>query len=325
MKRANPLVMSDRKRGIAIGIDAGSTKTVGILVDTDGRELARSHAGGANPWDVGPEATRAALMSVLEPLLSGGNVRAVCLGSAGVDRESDRVAGEKLLRAIVPSHIAIDVRNDAAAALGLVGPKRPAMVVIAGTGSIAYGESADGTPIRVGGHGAILGDAGSEAAMGIAAARHTANVMDGLEPRGTLADAVIEKLKLKRPSDVVLRIQHPDLDVPLVATLAPLVQAAHERGDPAAKAIVDSEGGLLAATAKRVAYAIRQESAMPALLVGTVFSQFPDVREKVKAALRATGPVVALESSECVLGSARLAVELAAFNEARASDKSAGL
>jgi len=309
------------KRGVAVGIDAGGTKTVGILVDGDGREVSRAQAGGANPWDVGPEATRLALMSVLEPLLAGGNVRAICLGSAGVDRESDKIAAEKGLRALVPDHIAIDVRNDAAAALGLVGPKRPAMVVIASTGSIAYGESADGSPVRVGGHGAILGDAGSAAAFGIAAARHTANAFDGLEPRGALAELVIGQLKLKKGSDVVLRIQHPDLDVPLLATLAPLVAEAGQRGDPAAKSIIEIEGNALCATAKRVAYAIRQESALPALLVGTIFSEFPDVREKLKSGLKATGPVVVLESSECVLGPARIAVELAAFNEGRSAEK----
>ena len=315
--------MSDLRRGVAIGIDAGGTRTVGILVDADGREVARGHAGGANPWDVGPEAARAALSSVLEPLLAGSEVRAVCLGSAGVDRESDKVAGEKMLRAMVPAHIAIDVRNDAAAALGLAGPKRPALVIIASTGSIAYGESADGTPVRVGGHGAILGDPGSAAALGIAAARHTANVMDGLETRGALADLVIAQLKLKRPSDVVLRIQHPELDVPLVASLAPLVEQANQRGDPAAKQIIETEGTGLAAQAKRLAYAIRQEAALPALLVGTIFSTFPDIRERMKAALKQTGPVLVLESSECVLGAARIAVEMAAFQSARTAQQDA--
>jgi N-acetylglucosamine kinase-like BadF-type ATPase len=198
------------------------------------------------------------------------------------------------------------------------------MVVIASTGSIAYGEGADGAPIRVGGHGAILGDVGSAAAIGIAAARHTANVMDGLEPRGPLAEAVIERLKLKRASDIVLRIQHPELDISLVASLAPLVEQANQRNDASAKAIIDVEANALAATAKRVAYGIRQEAALPALLVGTVFSGFPDIREKVKAGLKVTGPVVVLESSECVLGAARIGVELAAFNEGRAPEKSSG-
>jgi N-acetylglucosamine kinase-like BadF-type ATPase len=293
--------MNDLKTGIAIGIDGGGTKTLGILVNVDGREVTRAQAGGANPWDVGPEAARIALRDVLEPLMVGGSVRAVCLGSAGIDRDSDLVATEKTLRELLPSNIAINVRNDAAAALGIVG-----------SGSIAYGEGADGKVVRVGGHGAIIGDAGSASALGLAAVRHAANAFDGSEPRGLLAEAVMKALKLRQASDIVLRIQHPNFDVPLVASLAPLVEHAFQAGDRAAKALVELEANLLAANAKRVAQVVRSEAALPVLLVGGVFSGFSEIRDRVKAAIRQTGPVVIHESSECVHGAARIALELAA-------------
>jgi N-acetylglucosamine kinase len=302
--------VSELKRGIAIGIDAGGTKTLGILVDTQGRELHRAEAGGANPWDVGPDAARLALLSVLKPLLEGGAVRAVCLGSAGIDREADRLAAETSLRSMVPSNVAIAARNDASAALGLVGSKRPAMVVIAGTGSIAYGERGDGSIARIGGHGAIIGDRGSGSALGLGAVRHAANVLDGTESRGALSDAIIKRLNLRRAQDVVVRIQHPDLDVPLVASLAPLVEQAALNGDIAAKKLIDEEGEALAGDAKALALAIREQGTLPVLLVGNIFSSFPDIREKVKAALRLTGPVMVHESSECVHGAARLALDL---------------
>ncbi|HKW44188.1 MAG TPA: BadF/BadG/BcrA/BcrD ATPase family protein [Candidatus Eremiobacteraceae bacterium] len=304
--------MNDLKLGIAIGIDGGGTKTLGILVNAEGREISRAQSGGANPWDVGAEAAQASLQGVLEPLMVGGNVRAVCFGSAGIDRESDLIATEKNLRALVPSNIAINVRNDAAAALGIVGPKRPAIVVIAGTGSIAYGEGADGKVVRVGGHGAIIGDAGSASALGLAAVRHTANAFDGSEPRGHLAEAIIKALKLRQVSDIVVRIQHPTFDVPLVASLAPLVEQAFQAGDRAAKTIVELEANALAANAKRVAHVVRGEPALPALLVGGVFSGFSEIRDRVKAALRQTGAVAIHESSECVHGAARIALDLAA-------------
>jgi N-acetylglucosamine kinase-like BadF-type ATPase len=302
--------VGDIKRGVAIGIDAGGTKTLGILVDADGREITRAQSGGANPWDVGPEAARQALIAVLEPLLAGGAVRAVCLGSAGVDREDDRVAAEAVMRAILPPEIAVDVRNDAAAALGLAGAKRPAMVVVAGTGSISYGESANSTVFRVGGHGAILGDSGSGSSLGLNALRHTANVFDGSETRGALAEAVISHMNLKRAGDIAGRIMHPNLDMPLIAALAPLVDQAAKSGDVAAKNVITAEATALAANAKRVARMIRQDSALPALLVGGIFSGFPEIRDAVKTTLRQTGPVVILESSESVLGAARIALDL---------------
>jgi N-acetylglucosamine kinase-like BadF-type ATPase len=308
---ANPEPVSDLKRGVAIGIDAGGTKTLGILVDADGNELARADASGANPWDVGHDAAQRAIASVLKPLSAGGNVRAVCLGSAGVDRDADRATAEADLRALVPADISIAVRNDAAASLTLAGPKRPAMVVIAGTGSIAYGEGADGSITRVGGHGAIIGDAGSGSAFGLGAIRHTANALDGCELRGLLAESVIERLQLRRALDIVERIQRPELDVPLVASLAPLVEQAYQGGDPAARHLVELEGNALAVNAKRVARTIRTKEALPALLVGSIFAAFPEIRDRVKAGLRQTGAMTIVEKSECVMGAARLALDLA--------------
>ena len=313
---ANGRDVSDLKAGVAIGIDAGGTKTLAVLVDAEGRELARADATGANPWDVGPDAAQRAIATVIEPLLAGGGVRAVCLGSAGVDRDADRAAAEADLRALVPTHIAISVRNDAAASLTLAGPKRPAMVVIAGTGSISYGEAADGSVTRVGGHGAIIGDAGSGSAFGLGAIRHTANALDGCELRGLLAESVIERLELHRALDIVERIQRPELDVPLVASLAPLVEQAYQGGDPAARHLVELEGNALAVNAKRVARTIRTKEPLPALLVGSIFGAFPEIRDRVKAGLRQTGAMTIIETTECVMGAARLALDLAQASSA---------
>jgi N-acetylglucosamine kinase-like BadF-type ATPase len=190
--------MSDLTQGVAIGIDAGGTKTLAILVDDKGREIARATSGGANPWDVGQDAARAAIHVVLNQLMIGGNVRAVCLGAAGIDQEKDRVAAESRLRALLPTRIATMVRNDAEAVLSLAGTARPAMVVVADTGSIVYGESADGGKTRVGGHGAVLGDCASTLSLGMAILRLTADVLDGCGRKGPLATAAIEKLQIAR-------------------------------------------------------------------------------------------------------------------------------
>lgn len=297
--------------GIAIGVDAGGTKTLGILVNADGAEVGRAEAGGGNPWDVGPEAAHAAVASVLGTLLQGGGVRAVCIGNAGVDREPEREEAEAALRSLIPSRVRFVIRNDAAAALAALGPARPAMVVIADSGSIAYGESEDGTVTRVGGHGAVLGDDGSLSAFGLGAVRHAAHALDGCETRGLLAEAVIERLGLRRSLDIVERILHPQLDVPLVASLALLVEQAYHGGDRAANHLVEVEGQALATSAKRVARQVRGKGDLPVLLVGAVFKGFPEIRKRVIAGLRQTGPVTISESIEAVHGAARLALDLA--------------
>jgi len=94
--------VGDIKRGVAIGIDAGGTKTVGILVDNDGREIERSQAGGANPWDVGPEATRLALMTVLG-LMSGTSMDGVDAAVVVTDGDAIVGYGPRLFRPYTPA------------------------------------------------------------------------------------------------------------------------------------------------------------------------------------------------------------------------------
>jgi N-acetylglucosamine kinase-like BadF-type ATPase len=303
--------MSDLSSGVAIGIDAGGTKTLAILVDEEGREIARASTGGANPWDVGPDAARAALHIVLNQLMTGGSVRVVCLGAAGIDREADRVAAETRLRALLPNRIATIVRNDAAAMLGLIGSNRPAMVIVADTGSIAYGEDAGGQVTRAGGLGAVLGDCASALSLGMAILRLIAGVLDGYERKGALATAAIEKLNVHHATEIVARIRHPDLDEPLVESLAALLMEAAKSGDANAKEIISSEGAALARNASHVARAIRKSEELPVLLVGKVFAWIPDIRDRVIAAVRKTGKLSIVESAEGVHGAARLALELA--------------
>lgn len=296
--------------GIAIGIDAGGTKTLGILVDSSARELARADGPGANPTSGGREAARSALASVIGPLLSGGSVRALCLGSAGIGRDGGEQAAEEDLRSLVPGSVDVKVCTDAVAALGVTGSSRPAMVVIAGTGSNVYGERVDGSSMRLGGHGAVIGDPGSGAALGLAALRHTARVLDREAPRGALADAISVRLGVRAAREIVERIGWPSLDVALVASLAPLVLEASRIGDTIADSIIAAEGDALAADAEFVARGIRTDAPLVVLLAGSILGKFRAIRDRVDSSLRETGPIRLEEGISPVNGAARLALSL---------------
>lgn len=73
-------------------------------------------------------------------------------------------------RDIFPSHVQFFVQNDAVAALasGTMG-KLHGCVLIAGTGTIAYGFTEDGRDARAAGAGPVLGDWGRYAFHGIIA------------------------------------------------------------------------------------------------------------------------------------------------------------
>jgi N-acetylglucosamine kinase-like BadF-type ATPase len=89
------------------------------------------------------------------------NVCAVCLAVAGVNHPIDQQRMLDWLREIFPSHVKLFVENDAVAALasGTMG-KLHGCVLIAGTGTIAYGFTRDGREARAAGAGPVLGDWG---------------------------------------------------------------------------------------------------------------------------------------------------------------------
>ncbi|XP_028105870.1 N-acetyl-D-glucosamine kinase-like isoform X2 [Camellia sinensis] len=162
-------------REVVLGLDGGTTSTVCIcmplipytdLLPDPIPVLARSIAGCSNHNSVGETAVRETLEQVMADALSrsGSNrfaVRAVCLAVSGVNHPTDQQRILSWLREIFPSHVRLYVQNDAVAALasGTMG-KLHGCVLIAGTGTIAYGFTEDGREARAAGAGPILGDWG---------------------------------------------------------------------------------------------------------------------------------------------------------------------
>ncbi|RVW85936.1 N-acetyl-D-glucosamine kinase [Vitis vinifera] len=113
-----------------------------------------------------PYSTETAARETLEQVMadalskSGSNrsaVRAVCLAVSGVNHPTDQQRILSWLRDIFSSHVKLYVQNDAVAALasGTMGELH-GCVLIAGTGTIAYGFTEDGREARAAGAGPIL-------------------------------------------------------------------------------------------------------------------------------------------------------------------------
>src|SRR5580765_2243130 len=142
-----------------LGIDAGGTKTVCLLANEDGAILSAARGPGANLQVAGELEVEKVLHHVMETALDGRGVRprAVCLGIAGVDREADSWTVSAIMRRISPGSRVLVV-NDALIALEAGAPGSPGIVIICGTGSIAYGRNAEGVAARSGGWGHVIGD-----------------------------------------------------------------------------------------------------------------------------------------------------------------------
>src|SRR4051794_37647635 len=136
---------------LRIGVDAGGTGTRAIVMRGD--EVVDRLTDG--PLNVLLHAD--ALDRLARLIVSAGAAEAG-LGLAGVrtPAEAARIAGVLQAR----TGAAVAVADDAESALLGAFAGASGIVVIAGTGSAAYGRSADGRPCRVGGHGYLLGDEG---------------------------------------------------------------------------------------------------------------------------------------------------------------------
>lgn len=270
-------------------MDVGGSKTLAVLVSESGLVVARCRTGGANLHSVGRDRAEASLKETLVPLLSAGDVSAVCVGAAGLARESDREFFESVIRELVRPETIVLLRNDAQIALRSGTKARPAVAVIAGTGGLVYGERENGEGVRCGGYGAVIGDTPSAYAIGLAALKHVARVLDNLEERSKLSDAVLGSLRAASVPQLVEIVHHWPPDVGAIASLATLVGDATAAGDQASGRIVGEACRSLREQVRSVAASVRAASILPIIASGGAFDAVPELLDAVRDGAAETG------------------------------------
>ena len=224
---------------LVAGIDGGQSSTTAVVVDERGRVRGRGTAGPAAHVDE-PRGSRrcadacsAALARALEAAALRADTRldAVHVGLSGFDDAFDGVRPAFAARTVRVGH-------DAPIALAGAVTARPAVVVIAGTGSVAYGEDEAGEFARAGGWGYIFGDAGSAFAVARDALAHAMAEEDrgARSPLGDAALAFFDRTELRALATAAVqgRIARAE-----IAAFAQVVHDAARLGDADASAIVD--------------------------------------------------------------------------------------
>lgn len=295
-----------------LGIDAGGSKTVALLATLDGRVVAEGRAGGANLRTHGELVVEKTLDEVIDRVLDGSSERpgAVCLGIAGVDRLDDAATIRGVMRRLGFRDRTLIV-NDALIALVAGAGEPVGLVLVAGTGSIAYGANAHGAAARSGGWGPVLADEGSGYWIGrralVAVMRHA----DGRGPRTALTPMVLERLRLTRPDELVHEIYEGAERRQLVATLGPLVAEAQAGGDAVAAEILrDAAAELVLAAASVIGRLDMRGDVFPTFLSGGMFRSIPWLASEVTSRLAEVAPrtAVALLSAEPASGALALAI-----------------
>jgi N-acetylglucosamine kinase-like BadF-type ATPase len=275
-----------------LGIDAGGTKTVCFLADERGRILAEARGGGANLQAAGELEVEKVLHQVMDDALGDRDIRpaAICLGIAGVDREDDAEAVHGIMRRIGFKTRSLVV-NDALIALVAGAGDRPGVVVVSGTGSIAYGRDERGRAARSGGWGYLLGDEGGGFWIGRAALISVVREFDGRGPRTLLTDMVLAEMRLTSPPQLIHAIYVQGLHRYAIARIAPIVQLAADRGDAVANDIIERAAAELASAAASVIVRLDMRGdPFPTVLAGGVFRGLPSLIGKVAARLAEIAP-----------------------------------
>jgi N-acetylglucosamine kinase-like BadF-type ATPase len=295
-----------------IGIDAGGTKTEAVLADGEGQVIARARRGGANLTAHGELAVEKTLHELIEETLGERDVHvaAICLGIAGSDRDEDAVVIRGIMRRI-GARARIVVTNDALIALVAGAGLGPGVVVIAGTGSIAYGVNARNEAARAGGWGYILADEGSGYWLGRQALRAVVRAADGRGPATALTPLILEFFKVSRPQSLVREVYRHYLKPSDIARCARAVEQARVAGDAVATEIAALAADELMAAARSVVLQLAlTDETFPVVLAGGAFLAVPWLQTALTTRLPEVAPGcrVSLLSEDPALGAVRLAL-----------------
>ena len=142
-----------------LGVDGGQSSTTALVGDEHGRVIGVGRAGPCNhagPAEGRDKFVRALSACLSEALTNAGvagdqRFEAACMGFSGGPTDK-----EALAREIVVAE-KYSITHDALIALVGATGGEPGVVVVAGTGSIAFGRNAEGRTARAGGWGYASG------------------------------------------------------------------------------------------------------------------------------------------------------------------------
>lgn len=272
-----------------LGIDGGGTKTTFAL--GDGVHLiATETAAGSNVVRLGEQKARIAIEKGVRSVCGKAGAQAkhivaVCAGVGGAAQDSTRRQITQILGEMIPGKILVVgdmVVAHEAALEGAAG-----IVVISGTGSIAYGRNESGSTARAGGWGYMISDEGSGHWVGVQAVAAIARAMES-NKHTELGDRVLQEWQLKSFDDLILRANaSPVADF---ARLFPAVLAT-EGQDPDAREILEEAGTQLAALAESVYRRLWTDNRrINIAMLGGVFQNSQTVRQAFCDAWEGPGP-----------------------------------
>ena len=277
-----------------LGVDAGGSATRAVLIE-DGLVLSRFDEPPLNVL------LQADAFERLAALITASGAAVAGLGLAGLrGPEQATDMGARLAAATGADVVVVD---DTEAALAGAFGAGPGVIVIAGTGSNALGQSGDGRTARAGGFGFLVGDEGSAYWFASQALRAALRSHDGTGPKSAALEAEVTG-EYGLDFNAIVRLLYSDpADRQIVTRLARTVMALDD--DPVMTGILDDGCDYLVALAnvlRRQLGSGQRGDELPVAMHGGVFLS-PYVRGRF---VSGTGAETAARAPE--FGAADLAI-----------------
>jgi N-acetylglucosamine kinase-like BadF-type ATPase len=249
---ANKISTGDAK--YFLGFDGGGSKTDCVLADANGRILARAAAGPSNPLRTGYTRAWFSLSGAADSVLSrqklrAGDIRGICAGLGGAGR-SGVVRRAKTFFELGFPNAKVQVTTDLEIALEAAFGTGDGIILLAGTGSAAFGRDANGRTARAGGRGPWISDEGSAFDIGRQAVTAVVRSEEHRGPSTALSKRLFKWHECRDWDSLLERIaKNPDDVFPKTF---PLVAQVADAGDEVAQGILSAAAASLAELATLV-------------------------------------------------------------------------
>lgn len=286
--------MAEGAPAIYLGVDGGGSSVRAVAVSARLEPLGEASGPAANPNTLGRAEAAQRIVAAARAALAGAGaapeqVRAVALGVAGADSAHSAGWLREVALAAAPGALAVLSSDYEIALVGAHGA-RQGLLLLAGTGSLAYGVSAAGESALAGAWGYLLGDEGGGYWLGLQGLRAAARMDDGRGRPTALAAALLGALGLADGRALVPWLYGAPR-VSDVARLAPLVLACAADGDPVARALVAEAARELALAARAVRRRLALDPAALPAFSGSLLAADSPLRAEVCALLGIRAPV----------------------------------
>jgi N-acetylglucosamine kinase-like BadF-type ATPase len=262
-----------------LGIDGGGSKTSCVIGD-ERSLLGTGTSGGSNVVRVGQCQARESLHAAIGQACAAANVapkqiKKTCVGIAGGARPEIAGIVRRLLSEFVSGEV--EVVGDMVIAMEAAFSGDPGVIVISGTGSIAYGRTSKSETARAGGWGYAISDEGSGHWIGRSAVAACIRTYDEANCTNVLLESIMRSWGVTtREQLVVTANTSPPPDF---AALLPVVLSAADAGDATAGTVLTQAGAELSNLAKIVIGRLFANAAVSVAVAGGVFCNCAVVRQ----------------------------------------------